>query len=110
MTRKHTAESVEKEARSHNPNLSLDYSTFKNSGSKCRWVEVGVGEFYARADHVRRGLILHHPSIRNEARKARCMEKYGVPTPLLNPESIEKGRKNNLEKSSKIPKYKSPIS
>ena len=98
MSRKHTAQSVEQEARLHNPNLSLDYSTFKNSGSKSRWIEEGAGEFYAKADHVRRGLILHHPSVRNKMREKRCIEKYGVSTPLLNPESIEKGRKNNLEK------------
>jgi len=61
MKKKITIEFIKNFLQEHNPKLTLVEETFKNSYTKCKWIEEGWGEFWRTPELIVRRKFLHHP-------------------------------------------------
>jgi hypothetical protein len=83
----------------HNPKLTLVEETFKNSKTKCKWIEEGWGEFWRPYGRVIYFREWHHPDSEKERTKKTYREKTGYDHPSQNPDIQKKKEQNQRRRS-----------
>ena len=96
--RKITPEYIKTFLLEHNPKLTLVEETFKNSKTKCKWIEEGWGEFWRTPDKVINRKFLHHPKSKSQRAEKTCINKYGVKNTYQLPHAKKRAKESSMKK------------
>jgi len=83
--------------KAHGNTVSLDSSTYRDTRTKCRFIDKDYGEWWASPSNVY-GLGNGHKKRMSEKRKNTCMSKYGSLNPTGNKDVLQKRHLNNIAK------------
>lgn len=95
--KKITAQEVEKRAKNINPKISLEYTTYVNTRTLCKWFDNGI-EFWRIPETVLYKKMAFASTTSNERRKKTNLDKYGKEFQNQRFEIKEQIKKINLER------------
>lgn len=82
----------------HGDRIKLDESTYKNTGTKVRFIDSEYGEFWYKPSHLFNKHTAGHPARKEDKRKETCKIKYGVEYVMQSKDVIKTRETNSLAK------------
>lgn len=96
--KKLSIQEIKEKIRKINPYIELDESTYINTSTKCRFIDIKYGEFWCSPKYILNKKQKGHPKRAKEETIKTNLSKYGVSHPLKSKEIREKIKKTMMEK------------